>query len=824
MAKATTTTYLEIESIGADKLVSTMDGLRKSLSFVAGQLKDLNKGLGISSSKAKEGAQAIDEQGKAAAEAAQSVTQLRLAMAAQNSAIADITASVSKMAKANEDAKKKGIDWTQLKSKLDLAKQAYSLVESELTGLFTEGMRVAKAWETQEQAELRLQAALKAGGITESIDDFKAWAGAVQNATVYGDEYVLSLASQAARFGGTSEQTKRATQSVLDWASATGRDAAQGIQALGNAMAGSAKGLQSMGIYLSDTEQEWLKNAKEAERLEFVLQKLEGSYKGFSEALATTPTGALTQAQNILGDIDEQVGRLVSPGLYVGLSVVKDYLQGQLDSILEITDDAQKLDSIQRDILAGLGAAAATIIDIKTGVTILKNSVEVLADVVLMTIGAPLKMLAPVFNGLARIPGLADGAKKALHGVASGLAATYDQSASGIMDDVGDIKRAIAEAEKQKDQVWASLEAYDQKHREGTKARGQAAGVAGGGLDAELKAELERYKQQVAALEAEKARLKAEAKAAAEARQAAKAQKGYEAANPLDAEMTAYLDHEQAMLAAQADFAAKRRAIEQSTLIDYQSKLDYKKELDTQEQEALRQLKLDYAKATGDELTIIEDTYRQERMTKEKAAAEELAAQQKATMETLASNIKSVTGLGVDMLTSWIEGTGDWRAQLYDALKSFSVNLMKTSIASIIDQALVNQSKAQGSQAGIPIIGPVLALAAGAAMFATTMALKSKLKPADVQYAQGGYISAGLVRGGAWGRDSVSALLRPGERVLSKKEAKAYDEGKTTSQNVVININVSGQLSTPEQTRDTVRRVLLPELNAALRGGYRLAV
>ena len=363
------------------------------------------------------------------------------------------------------------------------------------------------------------------------------------------------------------------------------------------------------------------------------------------------------------------------------------------------------------------------------------------------------------------------------------------------------------------------------KYNAATETRGQAAGLGGGGLDAELKKELEDYKKKVAALEAEKARLKAEAKAAAAARYASKAQKEAEAKDPLDAEMTAYLDYEQKILATQADFAAKRKALEQSTLIDYQSKLDYKKQLDTQEQEALRQLKLDYAKSTGDELTILEDTYRQERLAKEKEAEAQLAAEKKATMEALATNIKSVTGLGVDMLTSWIEGTGDWRAQLYDAMKSFSVNLMKTSIASILDQALVNQAKAQGSQASIPFVGPALALVAGAAMFATTMALKDKLKPAEVKYAQGGYISAGMVKGGAFGRDSVAALLEPGERVLSKKEAAAYDNAAgRAGQTVNINLSISGQLSTPEQVRDTVRRVLLPELNAALKGGYRLAV
>lgn len=799
MAKATTTTYLEIESIGADKLITTMDSLRKSLNFVAGQLKDLNKGLGISSAKAKEGAKAIDDQAKAAAAATVSATQLRVAMAQQAATTSELAGAVDKLTKAHDEQQKKAskLDWTALKSKIDLAKQAYSAVKSTLQSLGQEALRLSQAWDVQEQAELRLQAALNApGGIKGSIEDFKAWAGEVQNATTAGDEYVLTLAAQAARFAGSEGATKRATKAALDWAAATGGDASQAVQALGRAMSGNARGLQQLGIYLSDNEQEWLKSAKTADKMNFLLEKLEGNYRGFSEAIAATPTGVLTQCQNILGDIDEQVGRLVSPALYAGLSVVKDYLLGQLDAVNAITGGAQDLAREQDIIISGLETALEAMVDLRTAVIVIKNSVEVLAEALQAAFSAPLKPIGLVVDALSRIPFLGADVKAALADVSTVISAPFDAAVDGIKSDVKDIKTALAEAEELKKSIRQSIRRGAATYYEGAEKRGQQ-GALGAGEDS--------YSGAVAA-----------------ARKAAR-----EAPGPSleEQQIEAYLAHEQKLLEIQADYAEKRKALESSTLIDYESKLDYKKQLDTQEQEALRQTKLEYARATGDELTILEDQYRQERMAKEKAAAEELAAQQKETMQKLSDNLKQVTGLGVDMLTSWIEGTGDWRAQLYDAMKSFSVNLMKTSIASILDQALVNQAKAQGSQAAIPFVGPALALVAGAAMFATTMALKSKLKPADVQYAQGGYISAGMVRGGAWGRDSVSALLEPGERVLSKKEAAAYDNAAgRTGQTVNINLSISGQLSTPEQVRDTVRRVLLPELNAALKGGYRLAV
>lgn len=790
MAKATTTTYLEIESIGADKLVSTMAGLQKSMNFVAGQLKDLNKGLGTSSSKAKEGAAAIDAQGKAATEAVQSLTQLRVAMAAQNSAIADITANVNKLAKANDDAKKKGMDWTALKSKIDLAAQAFNLVKNSVMGLGQEALKMAQAWQVQEQAENKLQAALERNMIGGSIDGYKEWAKTVQAATVYGDEYTLTLAAQAARFARTDEDTKRATQAALDYASATGGDATTALNAMGRALSGNARSLQTLGIYLDDTEQKRYREATQAEKMAFLLAKLEAQYGGFAEALATTPTAALTQAQNLLGDIYEEVGKLVSPALYAGLSVVKDILAEQLDALGLITGDAKTLKSVQDAIIGGLGAAMATLIDIKTLLVVIKNAAEAAVGVFLAAMTSGLKPIGEAVQLLAKLPGLGDSARATFKSLGEAIAMPFDASVAGIKEDVKEAKKAIAEGEKLKDKLWAGIEAGAQKYRE---AAGKRIGPSGQGEAPDL---------------------------GSTSKKGANEDLGEGLTISLDRETQALIDYQNQEYNVLAEFAAKRKALEDSVLIDYETKLSYKKELDTQEQEQLRQLKLDYARATGDELTILEDKYRQDRLAKEKEAEAQLKAEQKATMEKLAENLKKVTDLGVDMLTSWIEGTGDWRSQLYDAMKSFSTNLMKNAISSIINQALVNQAEAQGSQAGIPIVGPILALTAGATMFAVTMALKSKLKPAEVKYAQGGYISAGMVRGGAWGRDSVPALLEPGERVLSKKETEAYDSQQNRAVIQNITVNISGQLSTPAQITDTVRRVLVPELKAAARAGY----
>ena len=795
MAKATTTTYLEIESIGADKLISTMAGLQKSLNFVAGMLKDLNKGLGLSSTHAKKGAEAMTDQAKAAQEAAQQATQLRVAMAQQMATTADLARTVKSL--GDEQKKQsKALDWQAVASKVQLARQAYEAIKGALVSVGQEAMRVAQAWEVQESAEMKVAAAIQNNPMQGQLQSYKDWASAIQSATKYGDEQVLTLASQAARMAKTEAQTKATTKAALDWAAATGGQAEQALRAMGRAMSGNSESLRQLGIYLTEAEKQTLKQATEEERLALITDKLSQSYGGFAEALAATPTGALQQAQNILGDIDEQVGRLVSPALYAGLGVVQEYLQGQLNDLLEITDNAEALDNVQRDIFGLLQATGRTLIDLKTVLGVIKNSVEILAGALWTAWSAPLKPIGLLLEQLAKIPGLGQETKQTIGDLAWAISAPFDMAVDGIKADVKDIQALIAEGRKEKEAFETSSYQFMQKYQAMAKMRQAAAGLGGGPGQGE----------------SESAKV-APGKAPASLLPSVSEQ------DKELAQMEAYMAKMEALA---LEFAEKRKALEASVVIDQESKNAYRLQLEEQEQEAERQLKLQYAQETGDQLALIEDQYRQERLAKEKEAEAQLQAEQKATMEALAANLKSVGSLGVDMLTGWIEGTGDWRAQLYDALKSFSKNLMATAIAKIIDQALINQAEAQGSQAGIPIVGPILALAAGATMFATTMALKSKLKPAEVQYAQGGYISAGMVRGGAYGRDSVPALLEPGERVLSKSETEAYDNRRAQPTNIVINVNVNGQLSTPAQVSDTVRRVLIPEIRGALRAGYSL--
>lgn len=143
---------------------------------------------------------------------------------------------------------------------------------------------------------------------------------------------------------------------------------------------------------------------------------------------------------------------------------------------------------------------------------------------------------------------------------------------------------------------------------------------------------------------------------------------------------------------------------------------------------------------------------------------------------------------------------------------------MKAMAASAIDSALTAMQTivtaraaeaaagAASSQAGIPIIGPALAAAAAGTMFALVKGL--------IALGFQGMAQGGLVQGGIPGRDSVPAMLMPGEFVLTKQQTESLRAGGSIGggpQNVNITFQ-SDQLPDRVRTKRWIRQVFNPAM------------
>ena len=285
--------------------------------------------------------------------------------------------------------------------------------------------------------------------------------------------------------------------------------------------------------------------------------------------------------------------------------------------------------------------------------------------------------------------------------------------------------------------------------------------------------------------------------------------------------------------------AAKLAALDEIEGVE-KIKADMRSQLLTQSLEAEKAEKLRYAQETNDQLYIMNAQYQQRESEAYALAEQQRAANAKQESELaqnaeqhwvdVANGIKNnlaksafgeLTGAAENLFDTMISGEELTREGAYEMMMSMAKNIAKVGFQNLLSLAGELIFNTANSASKVPVVGPALAAAAMATFGGITAALMAKYKPkqAQVQYENGGYISAGLVKGGIANKDSVMAALMPGERVLSKKEAEEYDEGNVGSTIQNITINVSGQFNTPQQITQMVRQTIIPELRKATRAG-----
>ena len=212
-------------------------------------------------------------------------------------------------------------------------------VTAAIAGVVAVSKDLISVYSVQEQAEVRLEATLRATGnaISMSSKELRDLASSFQEVTTYGDEAIIEVEKLFVASGSISRQAlPRATEAVLDLAAAMGEDLNASAKRLAKALADPKSNLDSLkdaNIQLSDAQKEEIKALQEQGDLmgaqSIILEKVESSYGGIAKALADTDTGKLTQISNAWGDIKEGLGK----GLLDSISPALDVLYEKLTKI-----------------------------------------------------------------------------------------------------------------------------------------------------------------------------------------------------------------------------------------------------------------------------------------------------------------------------------------------------------------------------------------------------------------------------------------------------------------------------------------------------------
>ena len=180
-----------------------------------------------------------------------------------------------------------------------------------------------EAYQVQSGAETKLTEIYKTRmGVTKrAAKETMRLASAIQQEGVVGDEVTLSGAQQLATFAKYPKTVNTLLPAMGNLLTqqkglnATSEDAVNIGNLMGKVMQGQTGALKRVGITFSESEEKVLKYGNEQERAAMLAKVITSNVGNMNKTMAKTPEGKIQQMKNSLGDMAEEVGRVLAPAL-----------------------------------------------------------------------------------------------------------------------------------------------------------------------------------------------------------------------------------------------------------------------------------------------------------------------------------------------------------------------------------------------------------------------------------------------------------------------------------------------------------------------------
>ena len=157
-----------------------------------------------------------------------------------------------------------------------------------------------------------------------SVEDLRAYASERQKVTKFDDDGTVAMMANLATYQMSAAEIKRVTGLVQDLATAKRMDLVTASDLVGKAFQGETGTLSRYGIIIDD-------NLSATQKYEAVVQKLSATFGGRAQAAATTFSGRLAQMGNRWDDLKQAVGDFITESDAMGR--ILDYLAQKLTDL-----------------------------------------------------------------------------------------------------------------------------------------------------------------------------------------------------------------------------------------------------------------------------------------------------------------------------------------------------------------------------------------------------------------------------------------------------------------------------------------------------------
>jgi hypothetical protein len=178
------------------------------------------------------------------------------------------------------------------------------------------GLSVKAAAEHEKQWNIvRQQVKLSGLEIESTTNSIKEFAGSVQMATGFSDEYVGSIVGKLLPATRDLEESKRMARIALDMETSGMINAETAVRALMLAHEGDITMLNRYIPSIRTLDKEMLANMTVTEKYELAMGELEKQFGGLSEAAGDTLEGQLKILKETFGDLQEEIGMKLIPNI-----------------------------------------------------------------------------------------------------------------------------------------------------------------------------------------------------------------------------------------------------------------------------------------------------------------------------------------------------------------------------------------------------------------------------------------------------------------------------------------------------------------------------
>lgn len=237
------------------------------------------------------------------------------------------------------------------------------------------GVAVAAA-DVQLKNEQRLLTALR--GREDIQQRLIRQAGELQSRSLFGDEEIIGQQAFLASLGLTEKQINDTIEAAAQLSSATGMTLDSAVKNLAKTYGGLSGELGESIPKLKELTVEQMKNG---EAVKFILE----NYKGFAESAAETGLGPLQQLKNSIGDVGEEIGKVLMPMVQAAANVLKDFagwLQGLPPTVKTVTVVVGGLVAAVGPLSIGLGSIIKILPAVKAGLAALTGPLGAIAAMV----------------------------------------------------------------------------------------------------------------------------------------------------------------------------------------------------------------------------------------------------------------------------------------------------------------------------------------------------------------------------------------------------------------------------------------------------------